>query len=191
LSQSSSHRLLPADAALATEKSEQSRWFAEEIQPHESRLRGWLQARFPSWLDIDDVLHEAYLRLFRARTNGGVRSTRALLYVAARNAACDFFRKQKTDVVERVEDISALCVLEERPDAADAAASQQELEMLADAIRTLPARCRQVFTLRKIYGLSQREIGERLGISESTVEAQVCKGTVRCAAFMHARGLGR
>ena len=30
----------------ATDKVEQARWFAEEIQPHESKLRGWLRARF-------------------------------------------------------------------------------------------------------------------------------------------------
>ena len=37
----------------------------------------------------------------------------------------------------------------------------------------LPARCRQVFTLRKVYGLSQKEIAAELKISENTVESHL------------------
>jgi RNA polymerase sigma-70 factor (ECF subfamily) len=44
--------------------------------------------------------------------------------------------------------------------------------MLTQAIQSLPTRCRQVLTLRKIYGLPQKEVAAQLGISENTVEAQ-------------------
>lgn len=48
--------------------------------------------------------------------------------------------------------------------------SHQELALLAKVIAELPKRSRQVFTLRRVYGLSQWEIAQRLGISEETVE---------------------
>ena len=57
-------------------------------------------------------------------------------------------------------------------DVATDVARAQELELLTKAIQSLPARCRQVITLRKIYGLSQKEVAAQLGISEHTVEAQ-------------------
>ncbi len=44
--------------------------------------------------------------------------------------------------------------------------------------------------MRKIQGLSQKEISARLGISENTVETLVAKGVRRCGAYLHARGLG-
>jgi RNA polymerase sigma factor (sigma-70 family) len=53
----------------------------------------------------------------------------------------------------------------------------------------LPQRCRQVFTLRKLYGLSHREIAAQLAISERTVEAQIDKAMRRCAAYLRERGL--
>jgi len=53
--------------------------------------------------------------------------------------------------------------------------------MLAKAIQSLPDRCRQVFTLRKVYGCSQKEIALRLNISENTVEQHLTKAARRCA----------
>jgi RNA polymerase sigma-70 factor (ECF subfamily) len=40
---------------MPSENPELARWFAEEIQPHESALRGFLHARFPTLVDIDDL----------------------------------------------------------------------------------------------------------------------------------------
>ena len=48
----------------------------------------------------------------------------------------------------------------------------------------LPDVCRRVFVLRRVYGFSQREIAEYLGISIKTVEAHLAKGMVRCTDFM-------
>lgn len=63
-------------------------------------------------------------------------------------------------------------------------AHNQELELLTEAIQTLPDRCRQIFTLRKVYGLSQRKIAEQLGLSENTVSAQLTIGVKKCMEFM-------
>jgi RNA polymerase sigma-70 factor (ECF subfamily) len=181
----------PHSAPEEVSRAEHARWFAEEVQPHERRLRSWLLARFPDLREIDDVLQETYVRLLRARNSGGVRSVPAFMFIAARNAACDVFRRRKPNLIQSVEDMVALDVLDEGPDAAELTAIKQELEILAAAMRTLPDRCREVFTLRKIYGLPQKEIATRLGIAEHTVEIHVCKGARLCAAFMRANGISR
>ena len=41
---------------------------------------------------------------------------------------------------------------------------------LDEAIATLPEKCREVFILSKVEGLKNREIAEKLNISEKTVE---------------------
>jgi len=56
--------------------------------------------------------------------------------------------------------------------------------LLTQAVASLPARCRQVFTLRKVYGLSQKEIAAELKISENTVEQHLAKGTRLCSAAL-------
>jgi RNA polymerase sigma-70 factor (ECF subfamily) len=74
--------------------------------------------------------------------------------------------------------------LEEGEGIPDTIAHNQELEILTEAIQSLPDRCRQIFTLRKVYGLSQKEIASRLEVSESTVSAQLTIGVHKCTAFM-------
>ncbi len=45
--------------------------------------------------------------------------------------------------------------------------------MLYQAINALPERCRKIFTMRKIDGMSQKEVAQALGISVNTIEVQM------------------
>lgn len=164
--------------------SEQSRWFAEQVQPHEPMLRAWLRSQFPSEGDIDDVVQEAYIRLLRAHAAGEMHSPKAFLFATARNIARDRFRHRAIARAEPLVENEALSVLEEADGIPETVARNQELEMLTEAIQSLPDRCRQIFTLRKVYGLSQSEIAAKMAISECTVSAQLTIGVQKCTAFM-------
>lgn len=159
------------------------------MQPHESSLRSYLRSVFPSLPDVDDLVQESYARLIRAREAGRVSYVKAFLFTTARNAALDIFRRKKVVSIESVADFEELSVLEDGPNAAEAVNKQQELELLSAAVRTLPDRCRQVLTLRLLYGLSHKEIAAELKISEHTVKAQLAKGMRRCADYFAERGL--
>lgn len=168
-----------------------ARWFAEEVQPHEPALRAWLLARFPALGDHDDLVQETYRRLLAAHAAGRVRCARAFLFTTARNAALDVFRRRRILPLEEITDFGASAVLEEQPDAAALAGHRQELEILAEAVRALPDRCRQVVMLRHLEGLSYKEIATRLGISPETVKVHMAKGLRRCTEHFAARGLIR
>jgi RNA polymerase sigma factor (sigma-70 family) len=178
----------PSEQAHST-SSGQARWFAEEVQPHEPALRAYLIARFPSLGDHDDLVQETYSRLLRAKATGEVRFAKAFLFTTARNAALDLFRRRRVQPLEPITDFRELRVLEEQPDAAAIVDQRQELEILADAVRALPDRCRQVIMLRYIDGLAYKEIAVQLGISPETVKVHMAKGMRRCAAFFVERGL--
>ena len=169
--------------------SEQARWFAKEVQPHEPALRAYLQARFPTLGDHDDLVQETYTRLLHAQANGGVRYPKAFLFTAARNAAFDLFRRRGAKPTEAVTDLVELTVLEDRPEVGEQIDQSYELEVLADAVRALPDRCRQVIMLRYLDGLAYKEIAAQLGISAETVKVHMAKGMRRCAAFFMERGL--
>ena len=169
--------------------SEHARWFTEEVQPHEPALRAYLQARFPTLAEHDDIVQETYSRLLRAQGNGGVRYPKAFLFTAARNVAFDLFRRRGAKPTEAVTDLVELTVLEDRPGVGELIDQSYELEVLADAVRALPDRCRQVIMLRYLDGLAYKEIAVQLGISAETVKVHMAKGMRRCAAFFAERGL--
>jgi len=152
-------------------------------------LRSWLRGRFPALGDVDDVVQEAMSRVWQAHQAGSVDAVKAFLFTTAHHLAVDEMRRRQIVTVEQLTEITELSVYDDRPTAADSAARAQELELLTQAIQQLPDRCRQVLTLRKIYGLSQREIAAQLGITEHTVEAQVGNGMRRCADFLARHGL--
>ncbi|WP_414661736.1 RNA polymerase sigma factor [Horticoccus sp. 23ND18S-11] len=172
----------PADAELA-------RWFREEIQAHERDLRAYLRGRFPTLVDVDDLVQETYARLLRARAVGRASLTRAYLFVTARNAALDQLRRTRPVSIDGLAEIDRLAVVEEGPNAAESASHDQELELLAEAIATLPQRCREIFVLRRFHDLSHREIARRLGIAENTVNAHLVTGMLRCRDYLRARGV--
>ncbi len=134
-----------------------ARWYAENLQVHEAALRAWLRVKFPFLTDRDNVVQESLTRVWRMRQHDEIKSPKALLFTTARNLAIDELRRRNLAPIESLEELPDLSVLDEGAPAVDAVALKQEIELLIQAIQSLPVRCRQVLTLRKIYGLSHRE----------------------------------
>lgn len=170
-----------------TPEFDATRWFAEHVQPHEAMLRAWLVSRVQRRDDIDDIVQEAYMRLLRARQLGPVLSPKAFLFATARNLAIDSLRRRQVARTEPLVENDELTVLEEGDGIPETVARHQELALMTEAIQSLPDRCRQVFTLRKVYGLSQKEIARRLGLSENTVSAQLTIGVHKCTEYLMRR----
>lgn len=168
--------------------SELGRWFAEEVQPHEPALRGWLRRRFPTLADTDDLVQESYSRLLRARETGSIACAKAFLFVTARNLALNQLRHLRHERPEGFAEIDSSGVLDDSAAIPESVARAEDLQLLMHAIQSLPDRCRQIVTLRKIYGLSQKEIAGRLGISEHTVEVQGAIGLRKCIEYFRRHG---
>lgn len=164
------------------------RWFATEVQPHRPALRAWLLARFPTLPDVDDIVQESLARLVQAREVSPIRSAKALLFTTARHLALDAVRRQRVVAFEPITDETDPTVLTDAADVVASVAKQQELELLTKAIQSLPERVRQILTLRTAYGLTQKQIAEKLAVSESTVEKQMAAGIRQCAAFFSRGG---
>jgi RNA polymerase sigma factor (sigma-70 family) len=184
------HRSINSTRATAPDSAG---WLAREVEPHRPALKSWLKARFPWLSDVDNVVQEAVFRLWKrnARANlPPVQCPKAALYTIARNAVIDEARRDAAVPIKHVADLTDLSVLDNM-DVAAIVSARQELEFLADALRELPARCRQVVTLTKIHGHTEREVAEQLGISESTVRTHVVRGMEHCADYLRRHGVNR
>lgn len=165
-------------------------WFERELKPHEPMLRAWLKAQFGLPDDVDDVIQEAYIRVLRAHAQGEVKAPKAFLFATARNIVLMQLRHREVTRIETLTEDAFAGILDDSADVAAEVSRSQELELLTQAIQALPTRCRQILTLRKIYGLSQREVAQEMGISEHTVEAQGTIALRKLGEFFARHGAG-
>jgi RNA polymerase sigma-70 factor (ECF subfamily) len=169
---------------------EELHWFNAEVKPCEPALRAYLHKRFPALSDHDDLVQEAFIRLLNARREGRLTCAKAFLFTVARNLAIDMFRRRgRTVTHESLSELAELPSLEEAADAASTIEHQHRLEVLIEAVVSLPERCREVMMLRHLDGLAYKEIAERLGISPNTVKVHMVKGVRDCTAFFRKQGL--
>ena len=169
--------------------SEQSRWFAEEVHPYDAQLKSYVRNSFPSIRDVNDIAQETYLRIWKARLAQPVRSTKSFLFTVARHLAFDILRRNRVSPIDAATDALASPVMDHGPGVIEIVCSREEIALFVEAIDLLPARCREIVVLRKLKGLSQAAIADKLGISEHTVEVQVMRGMKRCDEYLHRRGV--
>lgn len=160
---------------------ELSRWFAEEVIPHEEALRNWLRARFPNLPDRDDLIQDVYIRLWKARSQAPIDCPKAFLFTAARNLALNRLRHAYYE--PNLGESFRSTVLDEKPDIPSQVSRREDYTRLTEAIQSLPERCREVFVLRRLYGYSQKEIAARLGIAEKTVEIHAMVGMKKLTQY--------
>ena len=163
------------------------KWVAESVMPHEANVRAWLSRSRMSQEDIDDVIQESYCRLSALDGFEAIDRPDAYFFSIARNMLASQMRRARVVQIEAVAEIEALAPFDEAPSPERQAGARIELERVRALVAALPERCRQIFEMRKIEGISQREIAERLGVTEGMVENDGAKGVRLILAAMRSQ----
>ena len=151
-------------------------WVGSHVLPHEAAVRAWLKRWTGRRQDIDDVIQEAYCRLAAMEDIAHVGNGRAYLFQTTRNIVLEQVRRSKIVHIDNVTDLGALTIVDEAPPMDRVVAGARELQRVEQLIEGLPLKCRRVFVLRRIHGVSQREIARMLGITQAAVEKQATRG---------------
>jgi RNA polymerase sigma factor (sigma-70 family) len=138
--------------------------------------------------DIEDIVQEAFVRCYEASRTTRIRHPRSFLLATAKNLAINHVVRADNRLAERVAsfDESAVPLYTQAPE--PSAESQEQFLLLCRAVSQLPVQCRRAFILKKVYGLSRKEIAEYMGITESTVQKHVAKGLLMCAEYLEKYG---
>jgi len=151
-------------------------WFMREVLPLEPMLTRFLQRNWRNEAEIGDLRQEAYARVYEAAQRERPLLVKPFLFQITRNLMIDRLRRQSVVSLESMTDFEWLNVSDDKPSSEAYVAARQELRLLQAALDALPPRCRQVVLMRKVEGLSQKEVAKRMGITIETVENQVAKG---------------
>ena len=160
-------------------RSEIVAWVGSNIVPHEADLRARLRRLGVPEDEVSDVVQDAYLKLTRLDDVSHIASGRAYFFTAARNAWLERIRHDRVVRIDSMSSYEGLDVIDDVPGPERQAWARVELQRVRDHIEALPERCRTIFKLRRLEGLSYREIGERLGMPERTVSSDASRGLKR------------
>jgi len=157
---------------------------SEAFFRNESFLKKFLARFLCHPQDIEDVAQETFLKAFTAEIHKEIRSPKAFLFRIAKNVALTKLTRKTQLITDYIEDLGSPEVLCDAASVEDQVAGQQKLAVFCQAVASLPPQCRRAFLMRKVYGLSHKEISGRLGISTSTVEKHIANGLQRCSKYM-------
>lgn len=152
-----------------------AQWVAANVLPHEPVIRARLARARVAPEEIDDVIQEAYSRLVALDSVAHIKRPHAYFFSVVRNLLVRRLKREKVVPIETIAEIESYAddqaLTPERE-----AGGRMEYARVRELIAALPERCRRIVEMRKIEGLSQREIATRLGVTESVVENQVHQG---------------
>lgn len=156
--------------------ADRASWIAMHILPYEREVRRWLAGRrlLGRGYDVDDIVQEAYARIGDADVST-IRNPRAYFFQTVRNLVLEHRKRDRIVPFEGLADCDLQGVMAQDPDPERVVSDRQDISRLEAVLASLPPQCRQAFVLRKVHGLSQREIAARMGLSESTVEKHLAK----------------
>lgn len=125
----------------------------------------------------EDLIHEAFLRIYERRDRLAISDARTYLYSVLRNAVYGGRRRAATErrggraQLESGADLDQQ--LTSQPNPEEAGIAKERRERLVQAMGMLPPKMRRCAVLRHEDGLSTTEIAQKLGIAEGTVRAHL------------------
>lgn len=166
-------------------------WFVREVLPLEAALMQFLRHSLRNKNEAEDLCQDVYVRVYQAALKKIPDPAKPFLFTVARNLLLNRVRHEAIVSIEAVADLEALNIAKDEPGADRWVIAREELRLLEAALSRLPRRCRQAVILRKIEGLSHREIALRMGISEKTVDRHISDGVYALADAMFGEGRSR
>ncbi|MEO7494903.1 MAG: RNA polymerase sigma factor [Massilia sp.] len=151
-------------------------WVMSNFLPFEATLRNMLRRVCNGPAEIDDVIQETYYKILQMSSMDHVREPKAFLVRMTRNIVIDRMRRDAIVSIESMSHLDDMDFPDTAPSPERVALARAELRWVIGLIANLPARCKDVFRARRIYGLSQMETAETLGISEGIVEKETMRG---------------
>ncbi|NRA59506.1 MAG: RNA polymerase sigma factor [Psychrobium sp.] len=134
--------------------------------------------------DIDDIVQDTFVRSYEAELKQEIKYARSYMLKTARNLALNHVAKSASKFNDSIEDFVEPPVELVSGNFEDEFESKERFLLFCQATDQLSGQVRKCFILKKVYGLSQKEIAKYLEISESTVEKHVAKGLLKSVQYM-------
>lgn len=152
---------------------------------HSQQLRRFLVARLRHAADVPDLIQEIYLRLLRLKDHEAIRNPQAYLYTIASHVLHQYaLRRAVTPAtMDPLEVVNAL-QSNTAPDPAEEADIEQRVHAMGLTLEAYSPRAYAVFIMYRCEGLTLKQIGERLGISDVMARKYLLRAIKYCDEFL-------
>lgn len=134
--------------------------------------------------DIEDLVQETFVKSYEAELKQEIKFERTYMLKTAKNLAINHVSKASARKNQSLENMQALPTDLTSNSLENQFESKERFLHFCRATDSLSVEVKRVFLLKKIYGLSQKDIAQAIGLSESTVEKHVAKGLFQCANYI-------
>lgn len=149
--------------------TDELKWFRNLFDTYYESLRNFAYFKVGDAALAEDIVQEAYIKLWAMRDDVRNETVKALLYKIVGNLALNQLKHRK--VVYNFENTYDH---DSQSEAADSAILTEEFNQeLQQVIASIPEKARVVFLLSRIDGLTYDEIAERLDLSVKAIEKRM------------------
>ena len=134
--------------------------------------------------DIDDIVQETFIKTYEADLKQEIKYVRSYMLKTAKNLALNHVARWDNKYNDSLEDFTQPPVQLTSGKVEDDYESKEQFLFFCRATDQLSGSVRKCFILKKVYGLSQKEIASYLKLSESTVEKHIAQGLLKCTKYI-------
>lgn len=153
---------------------------------HSPQLRRFLSARLRNAAaDVPDLVQEIYLRVLRLKDHEAIRNPQAYLYTIASHVLHQYALRRAVEPVT-MDPLNVVDSLEMSvaPDPAEEADVEQRLEAMECALEAHSPRAYAVLVMYRCEGLTLKQIGERLGVSNVMARKYLERAIKYCDQYL-------
>ena len=150
---------------------------------YQNTIKGFI-SRIVKPDDIDDIVQETFVRSYEANLKQEIKYVKSYMLKTATNIAYNHNARWDNKYNDSIEDFVEPPVELSSNHLEDDYESKERFLSFCRATDQLSGSVRKCFILKKVYGLSQKEIAQYLQLSESTVEKHVAKGLLKSVQYM-------
>jgi RNA polymerase sigma-70 factor (ECF subfamily) len=143
------------------------------FRDHNSALLRFAAAKLGSEQEARDVAQEAYVRLLQLDRPETISYLRAFLFKITSNLAMDRLRARRRMPIAQPGSDEELVAFDLSPERE--CAGQELVAIVNSALLELPEKCREIFVLHRMEGLSRAEIAARVGLGERMVRLYMAR----------------
>lgn len=151
------------------------------MERYRNELLNYLAQKVSCKDTAQDIFQETFIRCAGYNQKNTIDNPRAFIFRIASNLAIDYLRGCSRHTLHNIDTEELVESIEHpAPSVERTAISEQQLQLLMQALSELPPKCRDVFIMLKLKHYSYAQVEQQLGISQTMILKYLTRALTHC-----------